>query len=68
MAIYSELNCLTGEIVVRDMTDDEIKLVKKAQEQEMILEQERKQKIENRKSALSKLIDLGLTEEEIASL
>lgn len=68
--MYKEkiINGATGEITWRDYTEQEIAQV------ELALENARKEKIESdkkaaqRQSALNKLIDLGLTEEEIAAL
>lgn len=61
-------NAITGEITWRDYTDEEIatvELAKKEAEARIKIELDRQAK---RQSALNKLIDLGLTEEEIAAL
>jgi hypothetical protein len=55
----------TGEIIVRDLTTDEIADLE-AQDKES--KAEAKAKTEAKKSALSKLAALGLTQEEIEAL
>lgn len=68
--MYKEkiVNHTTGEETWRDYTSEEIKAVEIAQKEtnQRIEAELEKEKI--RQSALSKLIDLGLTEEEIAAL
>lgn len=58
----------TGKTIVREMTDEEwsqfLKDVDEDKIQKSVIEKRKK----SRESALSKLIDLGLTEEEIAAL
>lgn len=68
--MYKEkiINIQTGEEIYRDYTVDEINEVKKAQAQAELENSKLEQKTAARQSALSKLIDLGLTEEEIAAL
>lgn len=68
--MYKEkiINIQTGEEIYRDYTVDEINEVKKAQAQAELENSKIEQKTAARQSALSKLIDLGLTEEEIAAL
>jgi DNA-binding NarL/FixJ family response regulator len=60
-----EVNAETGDEVVRDLTAKEIKEIK-----DLKKEQDAQQKLlkASRESALAKLIDLGLTAEEIAAL
>lgn len=66
--IHREVNAQTGEIVDRFYTPEEEAIVLKNQ-REIANELEIKnKKTTARASALSKLIDLGLTEEEIAAL
>ena len=68
--MYKEkiVNGQTGEETWRDYTPQEIAAVEKRQA-EAAKELEKAQAREQaRQSALSKLIDLGLTEEEIAAL
>ena len=68
--MYKEkiINHETGEITWRDYTEEEIKAVELAKV-EAKKRVDAMNTIENmRQSALSKLIDLGLTEEEIAAL
>jgi len=65
ISIYDHL---TGENVVREATDEEIESLETMRKQMEEIEKANKQKQDVRKSALSKLIDLGLTEEEIAAL
>jgi DNA-binding NarL/FixJ family response regulator len=63
-----EIDALTGNETVREMTDEEIidfqTVVKQSQEQQ----EKQDAKIAARQSALAKLAALGLTEEEIAAL
>lgn len=68
--MYKEkiINLETGEITWRDFTDEEIKKVEKAQKEASKRISEEEAREAKRQSALSKLIDLGLTEEEIAAL
>jgi DNA-binding NarL/FixJ family response regulator len=63
-----EVDALTGEEIIRELTAEEI-----AEREQMAAEALEKQakseaKIAARQSALSKLAELGLTEEEIAAL
>lgn len=62
------INITTGETTFQDMSDEDIAYAEKltAQLHKEMIENEKKDKI--RQSALAKLIDLGLTEEEIATL
>lgn len=61
-------NIQTGEESYRDYTEIEIEIAKKAEEKEALRIANFQNKEKIRQSALSKLIDLGLTEEEIAAL
>lgn len=68
--MYKEkiINLATGEIVWRDYTEEEIAIAK---QEEKLAEEKTKQAIRaenNRKSAITKLAALGLTEDEIAAL
>jgi uncharacterized protein YlxW (UPF0749 family) len=63
-----EIDALTGNEIVREMTDEEIvdfqTVVKQSQEQQ----KELSARITARESALAKLAAIGLTEEEIRAL
>lgn len=58
----------TGEESFREYTEEEMLKVKEEQEAANLRIAEAKKRESKRASALSKLIDLGLTEEEIAAL
>ena len=66
--IAVEVNCMTGEVLERPLTSDEISqreadaAVAAAQEAERIAAEEAK--ATNRQSAIDKFIAMGLTEEE----
>lgn len=62
------INIQTGEETWRDYTSEEIAEVEKAKAEIELKIAEEKRRQEKRQSALNKLIDLGLTEEEIAAL
>lgn len=62
------VNVETGEITYREYTSEEIAQVLKEKEESDARAKEISEKENLRKTALSKLIDLGLTEEEIAAL
>ena len=62
------VNVETGEITYREYTPEEIAQVLKEKEESDARAKEITEKENARQSALSKLIDLGLTEEEIAAL
>lgn len=68
--MYQEkiINIQTGEITIRDFTEEEIAEAKKNEVEHKKLLEEIEKKEELRRTALNKLIDLGLTEEEIAAL
>lgn len=68
--MYKEktINIETGEETWRDYTPEEIAEVEKAKAEIELKIAEEKNRQEKRQSALNKLIDLGLTEEEIAAL
>ena len=60
-----EVNAETGDEVVRDLTAKEIKEIKELKKQQDL---QRGLLKESRESARAKLIQLGLTAEEIAAL
>ena len=68
--MYKEkiVNHETGEITWRDYTAEEIAEVEQAKARAEQEAQELANREAKRQSALNKLIDLGLTEEEIAAL
>jgi len=68
--MYKEkiINSQTGEETWRDYTLEEIAEMEKSEAELQAKIQEIENRENARKSALSKLIDLGLTEEEIAAL
>jgi DNA-binding NarL/FixJ family response regulator len=59
---------LTGEIVERELTPEEIADQKASQVSYLASQAEAQAKIDARQSALAKLAALGLTEAEIAAL
>lgn len=61
-------NAQTGEETWRDYTPEEVAEVEKAQAEAQARIAEAQAREAKRQSALNKLIDLGLTEEEIAAL
>jgi hypothetical protein len=61
-------NCLTGETIVRDMTDNEIAHRDQIIADQQIAAQTAAQKENAKQSARTKLAALGLTEQEIAAL
>jgi hypothetical protein len=63
-----EVNALTGEQIVRDLTADELLDLQEIQAASKAQETEAKARAAARTSALAKLADLGLTAEEIAAL
>lgn len=68
--MYKEkiVNAITGEETWRDYTEDEIAQVEKAQANAAKKTAEAEAKEMARQSALAKLAELGLTEDEIAAL
>lgn len=66
------VNCETGEVTVRDFTDEEIEQAAQTAlelaEQRAILEATEKAQAEAKASAIAKLAALGLTEEEAAAI
>lgn len=68
--MYKEkiINVITGEETWRDYTPEEVAEVEKAQKEAEASNKELAAKEATRQRALAKLIDLGLTEEEIAAL
>jgi DNA-binding NarL/FixJ family response regulator len=69
MANKIEIDALTGETVITELTDKEVAESQKEQIAiEAAKEAEKQAKLAARESALAKLAALGLTEEEIAAL
>lgn len=70
MSNYKEkiIDLKTGQETFRDYTPEEIEIAKKEEAEAAAHAAEMKKKQASRQSALAKLIDLGLTEEEIAAL
>ena len=62
------INAETGEISERPLTDEEIEQRKQLQAENAAKEAAQEAKAAARQSALAKLAELGLTEEEIAAL
>ena len=63
-----EFNLETGQEIIRDLNESELKSMKQLEDSIKKLEKEADVREKSRQSALSKLAALGLTEEEIASL
>jgi hypothetical protein len=63
-----EVDALTGETKERPLNADEVKQLKEDQAQAQAQRAEQEAKEAARASALTKLAELGLTEEEIAAL
>jgi len=61
-------NIETDEVIDREMTDEEFAQFQATLEADKLARKEYDEALARRQSALSKLIDLGLTEEEIAAL
>jgi DNA-binding NarL/FixJ family response regulator len=68
MPIKIEINALTGEEVVSEITAQEIAVLNQMAAKEAQVEAEKQAKKLARESALAKLAALGLTEAEIAAL
>ena len=68
--MYNEkiVNSETGKITIREYTAEEIAEVEQALEIARVRREELAKKDAARKAALNKLVELGLTEEEIAAL
>jgi hypothetical protein len=72
MADVTEINCLTGEVIERDFTPEELAQREKdvadfaAAEAARIAEE--KAKTAAKESALKKLAKLGLSEEEVSAI
>ena len=64
-AVAVDFDAITGETVIRDLTEDEIAT---RDADSLASTQAQEQKLANRESALTKLAALGLTEAEIAAL
>lgn len=63
-----EVDAATGEVIERPLTDEELAQRKENEANFKAAETKAKAKAKARESALAKLAELGLTEEEIASL
>ena len=63
-----EVNAITGEQIEREMTAEEITDRQELHAQEQARQAEQNAKAAARVSALAKLADLGLTQEEIDAL
>jgi hypothetical protein len=63
-----ELDALTGQVLERDLTEEELKFYKEIIGQSKATELAFEAKNLAKSSALAKLAALGLTEEEIAAL
>jgi predicted transposase YdaD len=66
LGVFSDAS--TGEVIERNLDETELKELAIIQKASSQLEKEAKAKAEARKSALTKLAALGLTEAEIASI
>jgi DNA-binding NarL/FixJ family response regulator len=66
--IVTEINAETGEVIQREFTEEEVKEYEAMQKAYKAEQAEIESKVKARQSALAKLAELGLTEEEIASL
>jgi DNA-binding NarL/FixJ family response regulator len=64
----TEINAATGEVIVRDLTDDELEQRKLDAAGEKASKAQADAKLAARESALAKLAALGLTAEEIGAL
>ena len=62
------VDAATGEVIERDFTEEEIAQHEEMQAAEQALQAEQEAKAAARTSALAKLAELGLTEEEVAAL
>ena len=63
-----EVDALTGEQTIRDLTSEEIEIQEQIAVQSEIAIAEAQAKADARASALAKLADLGLTQDEINAL
>ncbi len=63
-----EVNVSTGEVITRNLTDAEIAELNLLKQQNLDFENANAAKTAARISALEKLAELGLTEEEVAAL
>jgi hypothetical protein len=62
------VDAATGEVIERDFTEEETAQHEEMQAQQQTLVAEQEAKAAARISALAKLAELGLTEEEVAAL
>jgi DNA-binding transcriptional regulator YhcF (GntR family) len=67
-----EVNCTTGEETITELTDSEIveleQMQAKAETDRLVREAEEKAKADARVSAIAKLAELGLTEDEAKAI
>ena len=63
-----DVDALTGEVTERPLTFDEIADLQRLHEQAVAMQAEAQAKADARTSALAKLADLGLTQDEINAL
>jgi hypothetical protein len=63
-----QINAETGEETIRPLNDKELKEIKAQKAEFLARQSEAEAKVVARASALAKLADLGLSEEEIAAL
>lgn len=68
IATAYEFNAETGEEIIRELTVEELEQRKADAIEAAAIQAEREAKAAARQSALAKLAELGLTEEEIAAL
>jgi hypothetical protein len=66
--LTTEIDVLTGEVVERQMTADEIENFETIAEESATRQSQISAKAAARASALAKLAELGLSEEEVAAL
>ena len=66
--LITEHNCETGNVITREMTDEELLQYEKDVARIQELEKAETEKENVKQSAFKKLAALGLTEEEIAAL
>lgn len=64
----TSLNAATGEITVREITEDDLKFHSKLKKEHELLAEQQEQVESDKKSAMEKLAKLGLTESEIYAI
>ncbi len=62
------VNCTTGEEIIRNATKDEIDNLQKSQADGQRQKAEAKQRAEAKEAAQAKLVELGLTVEDLTAL